>query len=733
MAGVLLFSLAAFLPVSAASYPEWRTLLVQHLGIELSPIRSPQPWVTLEAWLLTTVSVLWLIHCLARGYHTSDRRFYLKSLSFGIAILAVVAIYARRADIAIPLWRGPWQYFNYFGPFQNRNHFSTLLAVGALLAFAGAYDSFRNRRRVWLLFAAAMFPMFAGLLLNTSRAGIILFFLGLGTWMLVAGFRRKSARRVALFASTLLAAAAGFLLFGKSVMERFASEGGISKIVTSGSRLSVFSDTINLTGSNPFLGVGLGNFEPIFALTKTYSDHNTRNLHPESDWLWFLTECGGIAFCFGLLAFFGILIKMGPFRSSESKGRRERRIRNAAAVGVMLVSLHSAFDTPSHTIGIWSLVCLLGGMALRPRKLHKAEGGASRWGYRACGVFCIIVGSLWMINSTGTLLLPGGTSARELERSSQALSRARDYAGAVRVLSKAIEMKPLQWNYYFDRAELLLDLGKPPQDALADFSRARELEPHSGLLCFRECSIWLKHAPLYAIPALREAMQRDKVRAYGLWGFYGAMLQQLRDFPELGHPLLDLATEPKLKLVYLYYCVTDTDFKAALAALMEQAPNLDSLASPERRQLFRLWYDKGDRKELIAKLEKNAEWKADGWPIVAEDLASKGDFRAAYQVATDYLTPPLESQGTRDSDLAQLRRDFLFNPTDIARGLRLYGALRAKGMIDDAIYTLEKVARLPEPPPSVIYEQAVMYARKNDYSKAWERMKAYLAVVPKDA
>lgn len=731
LGGLLIVFFCSLLPISASSLPEWRTTLTDQLGLTLPMVRSPQPWVSFEASLMSFVGISWLLYCIGRGFDTQERQFHLTALPLCVAAFALAAIYVRRNNIEIPFWQGPWKLV-YYGPFPNRNHFATLLAIGGVLGFAATYSAYRNRSFSWVLLALSILPIFAAMLLNTSRAGVVLFFGGLGLWMLVAGFRKRSGQRLAVFASVLLVLASGFIIFGKPIIQRFGEVDKGRPMTVGGSRFALYSDALNLFWQQPLLGLGLGNFEPVFALNKTYTDHMTRSFHPESDYLWLLCEAGGLAFILTATGIFSLVNRMGPFRSSESKGRRERRMRNSAGVGAFIALIHASVDTPAHTLGIWALVCLLVGIALRPSRLHKIDGFLTPWLYRICGVCCLIIGTCWILVASGRGAMPGTTTSKRLEQHAFQLADIRDYAGAIYSLNQAIALRPLDYSLYFRRAVWLLELGRSPQEALADFTRARVLEPHSALLCFEESQIWLKFNPIYSIPAIREAMQRDKSRSYGYWGYYTRMLPQMANYPELRIPLLDLANDPKLKLHYLSNAVTETDFQTALASLLEQAPNLESLSSPERRQLFRLWYDRGDRKSLISKLEKNTEWRADGWQILAENSAATGDFKGAYQVVSDNLPPPMENQGTRDSDLAQLRRDFLFNPTDIARGLRLYGALRAKGMIDDAIYTLEKVSKLPEPPSSVIYEQAVMYARKDDYSKAWERMKTYLATIPKD-
>ena len=729
--GMLALCLFLFLPVSAASFPEWRTTLVNEMGIALPSLGTPQPWVSFESWTLLTVCALWLLYCLGRSYGSRERRWIINGLVLGIAAVSVAAIVVKKYGLVVPFWRSEWS-LSHYGPFTNRNNFSSLLALGAVLAFAATYDSYRNKKATWLLLALALVPMFAAILLNTSRAGVILFFLGLGIWMLTAAFHKRSAQRVTVFASVLLMLATAFILFGQDILGRFGWNVETSTPTGVDARLAIFQDTLQMVGQAPMLGVGLGNFEPVFALTELNGNPATRNVHPESDWTWFLAECGVIPLFIGIFALVGIMRRTGQWRGSDSSGKRDRRLRNAAGLGAVLVALHGFVDTPSHTIGIWSTVALLLGLALRPRRQTKWRGAWTPWLHRSAALFCIAAGANWLCISLLGKGLPGDSAGREIYAQANRLTAKGDFAGALEKVNLALAMKPLQYSYYSTRARLLLDLGRSLHEAEMDFSRARQLEPHNGLMCFEEVRAWIAHnQPLYAVPAIREAITRDHVRSQE---FYSLSLSYMNTFPELRQPLRLLATEPKQKLLYLAYAKDQKDFDSVLHILLEETPTLDAITSADRRTLFRLWYQFGDRARLISILEKNPEWRQQGWSVLAEHRAIAGDYRGAYQLAAEALEVPAKAASGHGSDLSQMRRSFLNNPTDVERGLELYEVYKSRdATLDDASITLEKVARLPNAPIRVLYEQAVIFARKGDYAKAWGKMKAYIDQLPRDS
>jgi len=729
--GFLFFSLVCFLPQSESSMPDWRKILTENHDIQLSGLRSPQPWISLESWGLLALGCLWLYYCLGRRYTAAERRFYLRSFCLGVSILTIIVLAVRRYEILVPFWRDQWSGGWHIGTFPNRNHFSSLLAVASVMAFASAYDSYRNRKATWLINAFAVLPMFAALLINTSRAGVVLFFVGLGLWMTVATFQRKSIQRVAVFASLLLLLATGFILFGNDLIQKFIGKNGVYDNLQADGRFLILEDTFLLISKQPLFGIGLGQFESIFTFYKTFIVYaQPRNLHPESDWAWILAEVGLIPMVFAAIAALVIINKMGPWRTRAKSGKRDRRLRHAAAIGVFLFALHGLLDTPNHTLGIWVSGCLLAGISIRPRRsAERSEAPLSPWVSRALGTFCLVACLLWSLIATRVSLLPSNSSARIHAADSYKLAIQQDYVGATKEITSAISLKPLQYEYYFLRAQWLLAMGHPAQEALADFSRSRALESHNVKLCMSEADIWFRYQPEYALPAIREAMRRDHVSAFSVYQY---LISKLTEFPNLRNSVRSLALEPKLKLAYLLSTLEEKDFSEELRALLDMQPNLESFTSLERRMLFSAWYQKGDKARLISLLEQNNDWKKDGWPILANDKASKSDFKGAFQMAIDHLFAPPGGAIARNSDISQLRRTFFLNPLDLGRGLDLFEAEKSKGLLDDALATLDKLAPLPGSTLKVTYEQAIIQSKKGDFVKAWDRINAYITLVGTD-
>ncbi len=718
-----LLSLGSFLPLREAAVPGWRKIFVQDFGVSLGSLRSPQPWLSFETWIVVGIGLIWVWHCLGRGFNEPERRWLMRMLTLMVSVIAALAVWVKQADITVPFWqRSEWAII-YFGPFPNRNHFGSLLAMGAVLAFAIVYDAYRRRNPWWLAWSLCLLPIVWALVSNTSRAGIGLFFLGLLAWTAFASFSRRSARRMGVVAAILLVLMTVVIIFGQNILERMNLGGGKDPI-SSNLRFRVWMDSVTMISKAPLLGVGLACFGAVFPFHQTYINTHARHIHPESDWIWLAAEAGIPAMLMLAVALINYILQTGLWKSNPGqKGRKDQRLRNACAVAAIILPVHGLIDTPAHQPGLICFAALLAGLSCRARRPSgdTSEPQSSRTRLVFAG-FCCLAGITWFTIAAGFPVLPGNSSARLLENKANDLIQTGNLAAAKTAINRQIAMNLLDWGAYYDRAELSLARGLPPNAALEDFARVRYLEPNIGFICQKEASVWLQYYPAYAPAAWREAMRRDSEFASL---FYANNLATLREHPELRSALRSLATTPRLKLDYLISC-NGEDFAVALAELLEIQPTLEGFSSFERYRLFHFWYTIGDRKQLIARLEQEASWRADGWPLLAQDLTARGDFRGAYKLAFEYLPPPARGGSAGKGDLAQLRRDFLFHPTDFNYGFVLAEAESSKGLISDALVTLDKVSQLPNAPDRVLYEQAVLLSRKGDHAAAWNKMRSYI-------
>ncbi|MCE9520398.1 MAG: O-antigen ligase family protein, partial [Verrucomicrobia bacterium] len=648
-----LLSLGSFLPLLESSWPWWRQSFANDFGIHLGVLNSPQPWVSLESWILISIGLIWLWHCLGRGFNEPERRWLIRMLTLLVAVLAGLSVWFKQANIAVPFWRHSGWKIDYFGPFPNRNHIGALLAMGAVLAFAMVYDAYRRRSPWWPAYSASLVPILWALFSNTSRAGLALFFLGLMAWMAFASFSRRSARRMGIVTAMLLVLIAVVLMFGRHILGRMnATDGLLPGDVDS--RFQVWDACVAMITTTPLLGVGLGCFDAVFVFHKDYFDPVARSIHPESSWLWLTAEVGVPAALMLVVALFRYIARTGLWRSSSGKkGRKDQRMRNACAVAALVLPVHSLVDTPAHQPGLVCIAALLAGLSLRPRRAAGDEQPRlSNIRLLFSGV-CCLASVAWFAIAFEISSLPGTSCASMLQDKAQDLIYRGDLAGAQIVMNRAMDMTPMQWNGYFDRGALSLARGLPPGTALEDFARMRFLEPNISLICHEEAILWMQYYPSYAPAAWREAMRREPRRADD---YYRWALEAMRSHPEIRSAVRSLAIAPKQKLNYLGNCNPE-QFMDAYAEFLEIQSSLELLSAYDRLQFFSIWYRVGDRKELLERLEHDDNWRSDGWPVLAQDRASRKDFQGACQLALENLPAPSKTIGMRTDDIVTLMRD----------------------------------------------------------------------------
>lgn len=730
----LLAPLLSFLPQSWFAMDAWRASLMQDWGLQLSKTLTPQAGVTLEAWFVYAPCCLWLSWCLMRGFSEVQRRTMMLTLTFGGVGLCLMAVLEGKGWLAVPWWpRNQYEWGEPFGPFANRNHTSTLAAMTCVMCAAAAYDAHKRKSRLWMPVLLGMLPPLMSIYMNSSRAGLILVFLGMTTWLGTIAMRRGFFQKMAVSASLIFIISTLLILSGGDLSKRLSTR-GLEDFASDHGRSSVFAESLMMTMHTPWTGIGLGNFESVFPHFAHLHAARFRYVHPESDLLWLLAEGGLLTLLPGVLVVFWIAISTGPWFGKKKKrksGMQDRRLRNAAAIVFGLGAVHGLGDVPNHGYAFAMLMALLAGIAVRPRRLPEAAGPVERATLRLCGVAVLVLGAAWMAVALGHPVLPGKNAADTLRNRALKLADSGSPAGALPLINAAIEKAPLDFRYYYDRACLRLRLGQPKESALDDFSLSRALDPLYAMLCFSEGLVWLDYDPQLSVVGWREFLNRYPETSTGEHGFYRQMLGYSYHYPALREPLWSLATKSELKFEFLRTVQSKEEFQTCLQSLLsEQVPGekgglqgLKVLNPVQRENLFTLWYQLGDQKALISALENTPAWRDDGWRILAEHYAKNSEFQRACQTAMPYLPPIVRTSPGTNTDIPSLERALIYDPTDIRRAIELFQAQKTQGDTDGAIRTLQRVSALPNPPAYVRQELAALYMTKQDFRRAWENLR----------
>ena len=697
----------AFLPARWFFLPAWRSAVLNDFAIPLPSTLTPQPWMTAGCLISLIAGMSWLYVVSTQELELRSTRFQLRLFVTGIVAVAAISIALYLAHAAFPFWinqRG-------FGPFPNRNHTADLFGITAIVLLACGQDDIRHGRKRWLIWLMALGILVAAIILNFSRAGMVILVGGSALWIAVVAFRQRSLSWMALGFSFLLLLLTVILLLGGETLERFHLRGIGGFGISTDFRWRIFRDTFQLIRASPWCGIGLGNFDAVFAIFRSASLGDTRALHPESDWLWLWTELGWPAVAVIVSGAALLIHRVLPLREGTNQ-----RFRLAALIGAVAFALHGLLDVPGHRVGT-----ALSGMFLLGLSLHRPLGlRPSRWIgslFRLVGLVLVVSGTSWTVAGGGKLPLPGGVGVANAKELSAGANRDRNFAETVSLTNRALAWAPLDWQLYFLRA--LGEVGeKQPASALDDFRRARFLEPNAHEVPLAEGNVWLSSRPILAATAWQEALrradpeQRPEVYSSMLSNASMRSPQVSRILEETGLRQHDLA------LAYLSR-VSGALFNHALTEFLKHDPNLATLTETEKLALFSLWSERGDLEQLAQAVQQHPGWITYAWLGMATYDASKQDFRSAYELTQRFGEAVALPRISAGSSLEDLQKRFYTAPDNYAVGYALYREQVRRDRIDDSLLTARHFSERPNAPAYFHFLEAQSWAEKQNWERAW--------------
>ncbi|HWY30618.1 MAG TPA: O-antigen ligase family protein [Candidatus Acidoferrum sp.] len=705
-AALLLIALTAFLPMRWFTPPDWWLHLTK-LGARIPESRSPQPWLTWQ-WTCFLLLVLgWTYYLLTFQWRRSLREKACVAFGIGILGLAGALTAAFITKLHIPFW----PHSNEFGFFPNRNQTSNVLGLGGVMIYALGLERFQENRRYWWLWFVSLSLVCWALIIDSSRAGIILFFCGalavhIFWWMIT----REQRRPLIAFGGLALLIAL-FLIDGGATLLRFQKETAAFLSPEQNYRLHIYRDAINLISKSPLLGIGLGNFLPVFALNQNYSASMDRVAHPESDWLWSGVDLGLIGLLLGLVLFLWWLKQCLPFNAGTS-----RLLRVAGMVCAIGFAIHGIFDVSGHRLGALWPALFFGSIAIHPENEYRRSKAVAVI-FRLTGAILMIIGGWWIASVCGAKTPPTSVTVDRLRSEINAAVAAEDYNRVLLLTSEALTIAPLDWEFYFKRG-----VGEAASwstsEAERDFAIARYLLPNWPELYLREGQVWFEVAqPDLGFAVLAEGMRRLPNHAPNL---YSDIFGSLRSDPALRDDWRKLAENDKRCVLIFLREANSTELELELQELLSAERPLQNFTPDELRTLFSTWYKKGDKLDLAQTLQENPEWKKIGWRRLAEAYADYQDYRQAFETAADFLPkPPADENAHSPDSILGLSLRFRSNPDDPDAGFGLALAQRDQGKIDEALLILQKIRDLPRAPESTRVLEGELWARKQDWKRAW--------------
>jgi hypothetical protein len=164
-----------------------------------------------------------------------------------------------------------------------------------------------------------------------------------------------------------------------------------------------------------------------------------------------------------------------------------------------------------------------------------------------------------------------------------------------------------------------------------------------------------------------------------------------------------------------------------ISQLMEAEPRLKSFSDAQKKELFAVWFQRGDHASLFRQLVANPEWREVAWRWLAMIYAERKDHEGACRVAGESSPVPTIPKTSDTTPMAELQRSFRFRPDDFQIGLQLFTAQRAAGESDDALATLQALLALPGAPSYLTFIEAEFRGERKEWEQAWAAWLRFLA------
>jgi hypothetical protein len=743
---IFLFALLWFLSSLLVLLP-FPLVFMASSGIPgLAPRITPQPSIHLQYLGMFAGGLIWAGWLLGNPVGENQRLSILRWTGITVALLGMVALLSKIQKWPLPLLPTEVEEFGFF---PNRNHMSNWLALGGMAAAGALFGDIRKGRWPLAMLSLLAIPaIMTCLAANTSRGGLLVFFLGLLVWT-VALVWAGPDRKIGLALLALLLVAATSLLFsgGKSLdrlrpetknpvptksaglplpnpnWTPLTPEDSEEGKLAADARLRIFLDTWDMVKSSPWTGVGLGNFRYLFPRFRTRSfEIQSEALHPESDVLWIAAESGLPA-----LLFAAALVILLFHNAAPGANREGWATRAAAASGVLAFLLHGFVDVPGHRPGVLALALLLAWLAFARKSRDTAAPASWRFGFRIAGGGLAVFGAVWAWGVLHNWDWPPSPRAATLRQTSLELLYRGEVEASLAAAERAVRLVPLDRESRFLEGASLLSFEDGEKKALSDFAMERWLEPYRVRVPVAQAYMLAAVDPNLASGLYREALERaDRFPpdSRQMEFVVEQMVARGRELPNF-RPRIPELLEGRTALQPFYLnSLSSTEYPVALEQLLLINPSLEGWPPTARLQLFISWARRGEAGTLLPVLEKNSTWWDAGWPVLVQLWAKAGRTQEALELAEKYLPAPALPEDSVPANQAESR--WYRSPRDYGAAFVLAETRRKNGDLVGARVVLEKITERPEAPAYFWWLRSRVETEEGRFAPAWESLKKYL-------
>ena len=706
--------LASYLPATWIQTPAWRAGLNQMRAITPSFFLTPQPWLTFHVWLLWLCGVGLAGWCACQRWDHYNRDTLARMYSGGVVIIVIFAIVASATGSNPSLWQST----DGFGPFLNRNQWSSLLGMTGIMTIALVHQSLRHgNRRGGVFWCVAFAILVTALVWNGSRGGVVVLFAGGFAYWMFFGLARKQYRYAAVAVSFLMISFAFFSYGGGQLVERFVGLRDTVEVGGEGDfRVQFYRMTRSMLTDSPMTGYGLGNFEYVLPFYLNYAPvFDRRPAHPESSFLWLAAEGGWLA-----VAVAGAALAMVVVMGHGARRSRATTIRSAGLACALMLAVNAFFEVSGHRIGTLFPAIFLASLAL-PSADGADVNPRSSMGLRLFGFALALAGLLWLAGGIGRPLLPAVQGTLALRAAAGELKDGGDTAGAISLLQKSEALLPLDWSVHWALASYLLEL-KQTERAWGEFRASGALLPYMDWLIDREGYFWIPVSPARAVFAWNEAMRRAAPGRRA--GMYADYLAKAKGNKELTTLLLRLQPDnPEFEFARIR--AAGKDGAKRLPLLLQKTAGLSTAPAHIVEPVMRYMIDNGMGAHLDALVEANPRLKQLGWSALADRAVREKRVAEAVDLHLQYGPRPVLPAPISRSDLRSIERAAALAPLDISTAIAYYQALESARRPDEAYWQLKHILDMPNAPAYAWFLAARSSQERGDAESAWNYLQTY--------
>ncbi|MEM6883668.1 MAG: O-antigen ligase family protein [Verrucomicrobiota bacterium] len=702
---VVAWPLVGFIPRVVST--KWHGQLTE-LGMDLSWSWTPQPWILLDAWLVMLIVAFCFLCLFASKLDLHETHITLRAFGVSVVGVAVVALASSWNQVDLPGWDPLYG----IGPFPNRNQTGNLFALSGVMLMALASHESRNNRSQFLVWAGGSGILFLATIMNGSRTGVVLYLAGVLIWAVLHLAHARDKRKAIILVGVSGLCLAAFLFIGGEALQRLtatASELHVGEGLLSG-RWEIWQDSARLFSSSPLHGVGIGNYSELFALYREKLVAENRVIHPDSDYVWWITEIGLLGMA--LIGWAVILVLAPYFKGSRRSGRR---LRTAAAVASILFLVHALVDVSAHRIGTLIPALLWARLSWPAFKSDDFQLPVTGKNALVAVILIFCIGIWFVLPRFTSVMLPNSTTVEKVKADwQQEYQSAPDRA--LKRMRYAAGVAPLDWQvqYCIGLGTLLHE--RSPEKAWQHWTIARTLEPMMADLPYHEGQVWIHSDIARTWYVWREALQRRNLNRSGL---LRDMLEEAKDVPELKETLLFLASRmPELRH-YVLSQLTPKEFEEERDAyLAELSPeNLEQRIVIQH--VWREWARRDGVDEVADYLRSHPEWMVTGWKYIVDAYRQQQQFRQAYQFMKGLFPQPdyPEINTSAEARRAHLGR-VLQGSADLVAVYSFLRYDRDSLSLDKGKAAIRMIAQDPQMPAYMRYLIAEYLAENDEWNEA---------------